>query len=88
MKLALIEVATLVEIRLVEVTTSVLIEIVPPIEVVLIILMGRKTGGLNLICNHLRSNALTMSLSSAALDETAGVEELVLTLATTALAQD
>nr|GFC52880.1 hypothetical protein [Tanacetum cinerariifolium] len=81
MKLALIE------IRLVEITTSVLIEIIPPIEIVLIILMGRETGRLNLICNHL-SNALTISLSSATSDEMAGVEELVLTLATTTLAHD
>nr|GEW94421.1 hypothetical protein [Tanacetum cinerariifolium] len=44
----------LVEIRLVEITTLVLIKIIPPIEVVLIILMGRKTGMSNLICNHLR----------------------------------
>nr|GEX91985.1 reverse transcriptase domain-containing protein [Tanacetum cinerariifolium] len=95
---------------LVEITTSVLIEIVPPIEIILIILMGlnmRKTGRSNLICNHLRSetgvgdvaeaedwfflsrsNALTISLSSATSDEIAGVEELVLTLATTALARD
>nr|GEV15400.1 reverse transcriptase domain-containing protein [Tanacetum cinerariifolium] len=43
MKLALIEITILVEIRLVEITTSVLIEIVPPIEIVLMILMGRKT---------------------------------------------
>nr|GFB13865.1 hypothetical protein [Tanacetum cinerariifolium] len=128
-ELALIEITSLVEIRLVEITTSVLIKIIPPIEIILIILMGRKTGRSNLICNHLRletgqfwyervpsqvtqlgstaltragvedeagaedwfflskSNALTMSLSSATSDETAGVEELVLTLATTALAR-
>nr|GFA65381.1 hypothetical protein [Tanacetum cinerariifolium] len=35
-----------------------------------------------------RSNALTMSLSSATSDEMAGVEELEFTLATTALARD
>nr|GFC20375.1 hypothetical protein [Tanacetum cinerariifolium] len=35
-----------------------------------------------------KSNALTKSLSSATSDETAGVEELVPTLATTALARD
>nr|GFD44861.1 hypothetical protein [Tanacetum cinerariifolium] len=92
----------LIEIRLVEITTQILIEIVPPIEIVLIILMGRKTGRSNLICNHLRvedeagaedwfflsrSNALTISLSSAMSDEIAGVKELVLTLAMTALAR-
>nr|GFA49070.1 hypothetical protein [Tanacetum cinerariifolium] len=79
MKLAFIEITTLVEI-----TTSVLIEIVPPIEIVLIILMGlngRKTERSNLICNHLRSETATS-------DEIAGVEELVLTLAMTALARD
>nr|GFC41017.1 hypothetical protein [Tanacetum cinerariifolium] len=35
-----------------------------------------------------KSNALTKSLSLATLDETTGVEELVPTLATTALARD
>nr|GFD00274.1 hypothetical protein [Tanacetum cinerariifolium] len=35
-----------------------------------------------------RSNALTISLSSATSDEMAGVEELAFTLATTALARD
>nr|GFC62186.1 hypothetical protein [Tanacetum cinerariifolium] len=35
-----------------------------------------------------RSNALTMSLSSATSDEMAGVEELEFTLATTVLARD
>nr|GFA11928.1 hypothetical protein [Tanacetum cinerariifolium] len=35
-----------------------------------------------------KSNALTISLSSATSDEMAGVDELVLTLATTALAHD
>nr|GFA70489.1 hypothetical protein [Tanacetum cinerariifolium] len=106
------------ELALIEITTLVLIKIVPPIEIVLIYLMGRKTGRSNLICNHQRSktgvslvrdnfstrvgdetraedwfflsksNALTISLSSATLDEIAGVEELVLTLETTALARD
>nr|GFA77269.1 hypothetical protein [Tanacetum cinerariifolium] len=73
---------------LVEITSSILIEIVPPIEIVLIILMGMKTGRSNLIRSHLRSNALTISLSSETSDETAGVEELVLTLATIAMARD
>nr|GFA15362.1 hypothetical protein [Tanacetum cinerariifolium] len=112
------------KLALVEITTSVLIEIVPPIEIVLIILMGRKTGRSNLICNHLRSetgvsfvrdnfgstaltgagvgdevkaedwfflsrsNALTISLSSATSDEIPGVEELILILAMTTLARD
>nr|GEZ77576.1 hypothetical protein [Tanacetum cinerariifolium] len=35
-----------------------------------------------------RSNALTIILSSATSNEIAGVEDLVLTLATTALARD
>nr|GFC81216.1 hypothetical protein [Tanacetum cinerariifolium] len=35
-----------------------------------------------------RSNVLTISLSSETSNEIAGVEELVLTLATTALARD
>nr|GEZ62669.1 hypothetical protein [Tanacetum cinerariifolium] len=87
----------------VEISTSVLIKIVSPIKVVLIILMGRKTGRSDLVSNHLRSgrwswslglvflsksNALTISLSSATSDEMAGVDELVPTLATTALARD
>nr|GFC89729.1 hypothetical protein [Tanacetum cinerariifolium] len=126
MKLALIE-RRWVEIRLVEVW----IKIVSHIEIVLIILMGRKTRRSDLISNHLRSetagqfwyewappqvtqfgstaltgagvedgvgagdwffwsksNALTISLSSATSDEMAGVDEFVLTLATTALARD
>nr|GFC30007.1 hypothetical protein [Tanacetum cinerariifolium] len=127
-KLALIE-RRWVEIRLVEISTSV--KIVSPIKIVLIILMGRKTGRSDLVSNHLRSktagqfwyawappqvtqfgstaltgagvvegvgdgdwfflsksNALTMSLSSATSNEMAGVNELVPTLATTALARD
>nr|GEY28353.1 reverse transcriptase domain-containing protein [Tanacetum cinerariifolium] len=120
MTLALIE-RRWVEIRLIEISTSVLIKIVSPIEIVLIILMGRKTKRSDLISNHLRletgvslifgstaltgagvvdrvgaedwfflskSNALTISLSSATSDEMAGVDELILTLATTALDHD
>nr|GFB24645.1 hypothetical protein [Tanacetum cinerariifolium] len=129
MKLALIE-RRWVEIRLVEISISVLIKTVSPIENVLIILMGRKSGRLDLISNHLKSetgqfwyewappqvtqfgstaltgagvvdgveagdwfflsksNALTISSSSATSDEMAGVDELVPTLATTALARD
>ncbi|GJV92258.1 hypothetical protein Tco_1540071 [Tanacetum coccineum] len=72
-----------VNLALVEIVPSVLIVIVSPIEIVLIIslmaLNGRKTGRLNLICIH---------LSSATSDETAGVEELVLTLETMALLRD
>nr|GEZ16434.1 hypothetical protein [Tanacetum cinerariifolium] len=77
----------LIEVRLVEISTSVLIKIIPPIEIVLNIINGRKSGRSNLICNHLSSNALTISLSSATSTETAGVEEFELTLATTALAR-
>nr|GFB64662.1 hypothetical protein [Tanacetum cinerariifolium] len=130
MKLALIE-RRWVEIRLVEISTSVLMKIVSPIEIVLIILMGRKTERSDLVSNHLRSeiagqfwyewappqvtqfgstaltgagvvdgvgagdwfflsksNALTISLSLAMSDEMAGVDELVPTFATTALARD
>nr|GFB20575.1 hypothetical protein [Tanacetum cinerariifolium] len=155
MELALIE-RRCVEIRLVEISTSVLIKIISPIKIVLIILMGRKIRRSDLVSNHLRSetgvslivifgsclrhillnvvsisifvgsgtilvcvgttasytvwlycfdwsrsgrwswswglvlfksNALTMSLSSATSDEMAGVDELVPTLATTALAR-
>nr|GFB67287.1 hypothetical protein [Tanacetum cinerariifolium] len=146
------------EIRLVEISSSVLIKMISPIKIVLIILMGRKTGRLDLVSNHLGSetgvsliiiccgclrhiflnvvsisifvssgtilvcvgttasyivwldcfdwsrsgrrswswglvfliqnNALTMSLSSATSDEMTGVDELVPTLATTALARN
>nr|GFA86828.1 hypothetical protein [Tanacetum cinerariifolium] len=129
MELALIE-RRWVEIRLVEISTSVLIKIVSPIKIVLIILIGRKIGRSDLVSNHLRSetagqfwyawappqvtqfgstaftgagvvdgveagdwfflsksNALTMSLSSATSNEMDGVDELIPTLATTALAR-
>nr|GFA72822.1 hypothetical protein [Tanacetum cinerariifolium] len=43
------------KLAVIEITTSVLIKIVPLIEIVLIILMGRETGRSNLICNHLWS---------------------------------
>nr|GFC91856.1 hypothetical protein [Tanacetum cinerariifolium] len=74
----------LVEIRLVEITTSV--KIIPPIEIVLIILNGRESGSGTVLVS--RSNALTIFFSSATSDEMAGVEELEFTLATTALARD
>nr|GFC14023.1 hypothetical protein [Tanacetum cinerariifolium] len=87
---------------LVEIAPSVLSKIIPSIEVVMIILNRRESGRSDLVCNHLRtetgdnfgtneyhrSNALTMSLSSAMSDEMAGVEELEFTLATTALDLD
>nr|GEZ97102.1 hypothetical protein [Tanacetum cinerariifolium] len=53
MKLTLIE-RRWVEIRLVEISSSVLIKIVSPIEIVLVILMGKKTGRSDLVSNHLR----------------------------------
>nr|GEY99269.1 hypothetical protein [Tanacetum cinerariifolium] len=85
----------MVEIRLVEITTSVLIKIIPPIEIFLIILMERKTERAGVEDEAIaedwfflsKSNALTISLSSETSDEIAGVEELVLTLARTALAR-
>nr|GFB04834.1 hypothetical protein [Tanacetum cinerariifolium] len=105
-KLALIE-RRWVEVRLVEISSSVLIKIVSPIEIVLVILMGRKTGRSDLFDSTAltgagvvdrvgagdwfflsKSNALTMSLSSATSDEMTRVDELVPTLATTALAPD
>nr|GEY02766.1 hypothetical protein [Tanacetum cinerariifolium] len=52
MQLALIERRW---VRLVEISTSVLIKIVSPIKIVLIILMGRKTGRSDLVSNHLGS---------------------------------
>nr|GFC78428.1 hypothetical protein [Tanacetum cinerariifolium] len=45
----------LIEVRLVEISTSVLIKVIPPIKIVLIILNGRESGRSNLICNHLRT---------------------------------
>nr|GEV40222.1 reverse transcriptase domain-containing protein [Tanacetum cinerariifolium] len=43
------------KLALVEITSSVLTEIVPSIEIVLMILMGRKTGRSDLVSNHMGS---------------------------------
>nr|GFC03656.1 hypothetical protein [Tanacetum cinerariifolium] len=74
----------LVESRLVEIAPSVLSKIVPSVEIVLIILNRRESGRSDLDSfgtnEYHRSNALTMSLSSATSDEMAGVEEFEFTL--------
>nr|GEU83050.1 hypothetical protein [Tanacetum cinerariifolium] len=55
----------LVEIRLVEITTLVLIKSIPPIEIVLIILNGRESRRSNLICNHLSGTVLVRVSTTA-----------------------
>ncbi|GJS49175.1 hypothetical protein Tco_0599296 [Tanacetum coccineum] len=81
----------------VEIALPVLVKVIPPIEmfdiISLRVLNGWKPGGAGAGAGAeawfflSKSNARTISLSSATSDETAWVEEFVLTLATTALAR-